>query len=297
MSGATAASSGALALRRPRGSSPSAQRRWALWGSYAALAVFVAMLLTPPFLYDDDQLEDLGGDQRPTRQPVACASSHAAELLRADSQFQLSALLLELGDRDPLRGGHLHGDFHLRSVQPGANWVLGSQILATGVFLTYLFLGSLLFIPLFRIVRALGLVNNVWCLVLIYPTLAVPFCTWIMIGYFSSIPKELDEVALIDGATYVQILLYLHTGCDAGDHRGDDLRLHGQLGPVPVSDGLPIHEQPDGADGRHHHRADPRRCVPVGQDHGRLRPRRGAAGDRLRLPHGLLHCRAHGWGN
>ena len=83
---------------------------------------------------------------------------------------------------------------------------LGSQILATGVFLTYLVPGSLLFIPLFQIVGALGLINNVWCLVLIYPTLAVPFCTWIMIGYFSSIPKELDEVALIDGASYPQIL-------------------------------------------------------------------------------------------
>ena len=83
---------------------------------------------------------------------------------------------------------------------------LGSQFLATGVFLTYLIPGSLLFIPLFQIVGALGLINNVWCLVLIYPTLAVPFCTWIMIGYFSSIPKELDEAALIDGASYPQIL-------------------------------------------------------------------------------------------
>jgi multiple sugar transport system permease protein len=83
---------------------------------------------------------------------------------------------------------------------------LGSQFLATGVFLTYLIPGSLLFIPLFQIVGALGLVNNVWCLVLVYPSLAVPFCTWIMIGYFSSIPKELDEVALIDGASYPQIL-------------------------------------------------------------------------------------------
>jgi multiple sugar transport system permease protein len=78
--------------------------------------------------------------------------------------------------------------------------------MVTGVFLTYLVPGSLLFIPLFQIVGALGLINNVWCLVLIYPTLAVPFCTWIMIGYFSSIPKELDEVALIDGASYPQIL-------------------------------------------------------------------------------------------
>src|SRR5262249_11907155 len=82
----------------------------------------------------------------------------------------------------------------------------GSQTLATGVFLTYLIPASLLFIPLFQIVGKLGLIDTVWCLVLIYPTLAVPFCTWIMIGYFSSIPRELDEAALIDGAGYLQIL-------------------------------------------------------------------------------------------
>jgi multiple sugar transport system permease protein len=82
----------------------------------------------------------------------------------------------------------------------------GSAALATGVFLTYLVPNSLLFIPLFQIIGALGLINNVWALALIYPTLAVPFCTWIMIGYFSSIPRELDEAALIDGATYLQLL-------------------------------------------------------------------------------------------
>ena len=73
----------------------------------------------------------------------------------------------------------------------------GSAALATGVFLTYLVPESLLFIPMFQIVGALGLMNNTWSLVLLYPTLTVPFCTWIMIGYFSSIPKELDEAALI----------------------------------------------------------------------------------------------------
>jgi multiple sugar transport system permease protein len=83
----------------------------------------------------------------------------------------------------------------------------GSNVLSTGVFLTYLVPPSLLFIPLFQIVGSLHLINSVWCLVLLYPTLAVPFCTWIMIGYFSSIPKELDEAALIDGANYIQILL------------------------------------------------------------------------------------------
>jgi len=82
----------------------------------------------------------------------------------------------------------------------------GSGILATGIFLTYLVPDSLLFIPLFQIVRGLGLLNSYWAMVLVYPTLTVPFCTWIMIGYFSSIPKELDEAAMIDGANHMQML-------------------------------------------------------------------------------------------
>src|SRR5213595_3751274 len=89
----------------------------------------------------------------------------------------------------------------------------GSGTLATGVFLTYLIPESLLFIPLFKIfavvhdLTGIELINHWWVLIFLYPTLTVPFCTWIMIGYFSSIPKELDEAALIDGASYLQILL------------------------------------------------------------------------------------------
>jgi multiple sugar transport system permease protein len=82
----------------------------------------------------------------------------------------------------------------------------GSGVLATGIFLTYLIPESLLFIPLFQIVREVGLLNSYWAMVLVYPTLTVPFCTWIMIGYFASIPKELDEAALIDGAGHLQML-------------------------------------------------------------------------------------------
>ena len=82
----------------------------------------------------------------------------------------------------------------------------GSTALATGVFLTYLVPESLLFIPMFQITGALGLINNTWAMLLLYPTLSVPFCTWIMIGYFASIPKELDEAALIDGAGWMQML-------------------------------------------------------------------------------------------
>jgi multiple sugar transport system permease protein len=83
----------------------------------------------------------------------------------------------------------------------------GSATLATGVFLTYLVPETLLFIPLFKIVGYLGLLNSYWSLVLVYPTVSIPFCTWIMIGYFSSIPRELDEAALIDGCNYLQMLL------------------------------------------------------------------------------------------
>lgn len=88
----------------------------------------------------------------------------------------------------------------------------GSTTLATGVFLTYLIPETLLFIPLFKLFvlfheyTGIELINHWYVLVLLYPTLTVPFCTWIMIGYFSSIPKELDEAALIDGAGYMQVL-------------------------------------------------------------------------------------------
>jgi multiple sugar transport system permease protein len=83
----------------------------------------------------------------------------------------------------------------------------GSTVMATGVFLTYLVPETLLFIPLFKVIGFLGLLNTKWSLVAVYPTLAVPFCTWILIGYFSSIPKELDEAALIDGASHMQMLV------------------------------------------------------------------------------------------
>src|SRR5215470_10985847 len=88
----------------------------------------------------------------------------------------------------------------------------GSATLATGVFLTYLIPETLLFIPLFQIfvlvheLTGIELINHWYVLVLLYPTLTVPFCTWIMIGYFASIPKELDEAAIMDGASWFQTL-------------------------------------------------------------------------------------------
>jgi multiple sugar transport system permease protein len=83
----------------------------------------------------------------------------------------------------------------------------GAGVIGTGVFLVYLVPDSLLFIPLFKIIGWMGLLNSKWALVLVFPTAIVPFCTWLLIGYFASIPKELDEAALVDGATHLQMLL------------------------------------------------------------------------------------------
>lgn len=69
------------------------------------------------------------------------------------------------------------------------------------IFLTYLVPPTLLFIPLSRVVAELRLQDNLWALVLIYPTFTIPFCTWLMMGFFKSIPSELEEAALVDGCT------------------------------------------------------------------------------------------------
>ena len=82
----------------------------------------------------------------------------------------------------------------------------GSRYFGVGIFCTYLVPPALLFIPFYKVVGILGLLNSKWCLLFLYPTLTVPFCTWILIGYFTAIPKALDEAAFVDGATYIQML-------------------------------------------------------------------------------------------
>jgi multiple sugar transport system permease protein len=82
----------------------------------------------------------------------------------------------------------------------------GSQYVGLGIYLAYLVPPSILFIPLATIVFQLGLFDSPLALILVYPTFLIPFCTWLLIGYFKSIPYELEECALIDGATRLQIL-------------------------------------------------------------------------------------------
>ena len=82
----------------------------------------------------------------------------------------------------------------------------GSRQVGLAIFLAYLVPPSILFIPLAAIVVKLGLFDTRWALILTYPTFLIPFCTWLLMGYFRSIPFELEECALIDGATRWQIL-------------------------------------------------------------------------------------------
>ena len=82
----------------------------------------------------------------------------------------------------------------------------GARQTGLAIFLAYLVPPSILFIPLAAIVVNLGLFDTRWALILTYPTFLIPFCTWLLMGYFRSIPYELEECALIDGATRWQVL-------------------------------------------------------------------------------------------
>jgi multiple sugar transport system permease protein len=73
--------------------------------------------------------------------------------------------------------------------------------LSIGIFLTYLVPSTLLFIPFSRLVALLGLQNHLSALILIYPTFTVPFCTWLLMGFFKTLPKEVEESAMVDGCS------------------------------------------------------------------------------------------------
>jgi multiple sugar transport system permease protein len=75
------------------------------------------------------------------------------------------------------------------------------ETLGIGIFLTYLVPPTLLFLPLSRIVADLGLQNSMWSLVLIYPTFTIPFCTWLLMGFFKTLPPEIEEAAIVDGCS------------------------------------------------------------------------------------------------
>ncbi len=184
-----------------------AERRWALWTAYISLVVAAIIFLAPPFYMlitsfkTSAEIAGMTGNPWLVRNPTL--ENYWAILENPMfARFMLNSIIITTLVVALTMVISILAAFALARMR---FW--GSQTLATGVFLTYLVPDTLLFIPLYQIVGGLGLLNSIWGLVLVYPTLTVPFCTWIMIGYFASIPKELDEAALIDGATWPQMLL------------------------------------------------------------------------------------------
>jgi multiple sugar transport system permease protein len=186
-------------------------RRRALYWSYFFLVLFAVFFLTPPLYMLITSLKSSGEIAAATnpwfvREPTLenykslLTSDQYLTFFRNSAAVSIIVVIVTMLISVPAAFALSRMKF----------W--GSAALAMGVFLTYLIPETLLFIPLFKIFAFINetfdisLMNNWWVLIIVYPTLTVPFCTWIMIGYFASIPKELDEAALIDGAGYIQIL-------------------------------------------------------------------------------------------
>jgi multiple sugar transport system permease protein len=197
--------------RRPRYGSMSRDRRWALRWSYFFLVLFAVFFLLPPVYMLITSLK--------TSAEISAATNpwwvfhptleNYRELLTSNQYlifFRNSAIVSVFVVTITMLIS-VPAAFALARMR---FW--GSATLATGVFLTYLIPETLLFLPLFKMFAVFNewtgiqLINRWWILLIVYPTLTVPFATWIMIGYFASIPKELDEAALIDGATWMQTL-------------------------------------------------------------------------------------------
>ncbi len=188
--------------------SMNSNRKWALIAAYAFLLIFVVFFLFPPYymlitsLKSNKEIAEITSNPWLIEQGITL--SHYIYLFTETPflTFFKNTIIVTISVVVISMVISVLAAYSLSRLK---FW--GSGILATGIFLTYLVPDTLLFIPLFKIVGWLGLLNSYWVLVLVYPTLSVPFCTWLMIGYFSSIPRELDEAALIDGANHFQMLL------------------------------------------------------------------------------------------
>lgn len=197
--------------RNVRYGSMKANREWALRWSYVFLVIFAAFSLLPPlymFITSLKTSAEISAATNPWWVFNPTLSNYVALLTQPQFLvfFRNSAVVSVLVVIITMLIS-IPAAFALSRMR---FW--GSATLATGVFLTYLVPDTLLFIPLFKMFATfhewtgIQLLNRWWVLLIVYPTLTVPFCTWIMIGYFASIPKELDEAAIIDGASWLQVL-------------------------------------------------------------------------------------------
>jgi multiple sugar transport system permease protein len=197
---------------RAKYGSMSNDRKWALRWSYFFLVIFAIFFLTPPvymFITSLKTSQEISAVTNPwwvynptlSNYTGLLTSPEYLTFFKNSAIVSVSVVIVTMLISVPAAFALARMKF----------W--GSGVLATGVFLTYLVPETLLFLPLFKMFAmfneytGIPLLNNWWVLLILYPTLTVPFCTWIMIGYFASIPKELDEAALMDGANYRQMLL------------------------------------------------------------------------------------------
>jgi ABC-type glycerol-3-phosphate transport system permease component len=175
------------------------------------LTIFAMFSLLPPLYMLITSLKSSAEISAATNpwwvfQPDAC------ELRRNSDVEPVPAVLLELGDGLDLCRNHHHADQRSGRLRAGADAVLGFGDARHRRFPDLLDPRDAAVHPLFKMFAVIGdwtgiqLINRWYVLLIIYPTLTVPFCTWIMIGYFASIPKELDEAAVIDGASWIQTL-------------------------------------------------------------------------------------------
>jgi multiple sugar transport system permease protein len=188
--------------------------RWRRWVFFnIPLAVFVLTLLFPFYWMAITTLRPDGELYRPWNAPnynpfwtLHPTLVHLRYLLEQTlfSTWMLNTMLIALASTMiSLFCGLLAGYALSRLKFPFAGGV------GTCIFITYLVPQTLLFIPLSDIIRNLKLGDTPWALILTYPTFLIPFCTWLMMGYFKAIPRELEECARIDGASRLKAMLYI----------------------------------------------------------------------------------------
>jgi multiple sugar transport system permease protein len=182
------------------------ERKWKKWiYFYIPLAVFIIFTLFPFYWMAVTALRPDGELYRTFRQAnatpfwtLAPTLEHFRDLLRTTAfpQWLWNTMLIAVVSTIISLICGMFAGYALARLK-----FRGSEFLGTIIFITYLVPQTLLFIPLADIIREMKLGNTPWALMLTYPTFLIPFCTWLLMGYFKTIPKELEECARIDGAT------------------------------------------------------------------------------------------------